>query len=180
MRYTIITPTIQRRSLIDTCASVNTQSCGDWEHIVMIDCVNLDNELVNSIQHPQRQIRQCDIEHKNGGNTCRYNAWELAKGEYIYYLDDDNFLADDGVLEDMKIVTDNWALFPIWRLRQKFFHDPPIMCSVDTANLLVKRDIGRWLNVPNYESDGMLVEELKKHTYQSFRDFRPITVIKTR
>src|ERR1700677_1888333 len=107
-RYTIIAPTILRRSWIRTCESVNKQTCTDWEHIVMVDC---EGDIPAEIVHPQRKILYCKTNHNNYGNTCRWNACEHATGDYLYYLDDDNYFMDDNVLETLKIVTGDWAIF---------------------------------------------------------------------
>lgn len=177
MRYTIITPTIQRESLIRTCESVNSQTCTDWEHIVVIDCKEASKEIVDKISRFGRTVLKCNTPHANGGNTCRHNAWEYAHGDYVYYLDDDNYLSDDRVLEDMRVVTGKWALFPILRFGRKFYYDPPQMCLVDTGNVLVQRDIARWPDIPTYESDGVFIESLKRYEYDRFPSFRPIMIM---
>lgn len=178
MRYTIITPTVQRESLLKTCESVTNQTCTEWQHIVMVDC-EVGLPILSAITHPQRLIVKCPKAHHNGGNTCRHTAWELAQGEYVYYLDDDNFLADERVLEDLKIVTTPWSLFPILRHGFRFFYDPPQPCYVDTGNVIARRDIGRWPDIEAYCSDGVWVEGLKQYPYQAFPDFRPIMVMPT-
>lgn len=178
MRYTIITPTVLRDSLLKTCESVNVQTCADWQHIVMVDCAPKP-EMLERIEHPQRIIAFCDKPHHNGGNTCRHNAWELATGDMVFYLDDDNYLADERVLEDLKVVTTPWALFPILRHGKRFMFDPPKPCYVDTGNVIARRDIARWPDIEAYCSDGVWVEGLKQYPYQAFPDFRPIMVMPT-
>ena len=37
MRYTIITPSLARPSLVKLCVSINNQTNKDWEHIVALD-----------------------------------------------------------------------------------------------------------------------------------------------
>lgn len=177
-RYTIITPTVLRTTLVKTCESVESQTFTDWQHIVMVDR-EPTYELIWLTAHPQRIVIACDKPHHNGGNTCRHNAWELATGDYVYYLDDDNYLADERVLEDLQIVTMPWALFPILRGGNHFFHDPPRPCFVDTGNVIARRDIARWPDIEAYCSDGVWVEGLKQYPYQAFPNFRPIMVMPT-
>jgi len=175
MKFTIITPTLQRESLIRTCQSVDAQTFQDWEHIIMVDCPTMNDELLNPLIHLNRTFIHCKEPHKNFGNTCRYNAWDYANGEYILYLDDDNFLMDDKILEDIApLLKGSWTLFPILRYGAHFYNDPPRLCQTDSANFIVKKEFGRWMNIPDYEADGLLVEALKQYPYQAFPNFRPI------
>ncbi len=177
MRYSIITPTLQRESLIKTCESVNGQTYKDWEHIVMVDCEEMKQSVLDRIEHENRLVVKCPKAHKNYGNTCRHNAWNYATGEYLIYTDDDNWLADERVLEDLSQVTADWALFPILRHGQWFYNNPPKACYVDTANVIVKREIGRWPDIPNYEADGHLIESLMKYPYLAMPQLRPMVVM---
>lgn len=182
MRFSIISPTLQRQSLIDTCRSVDSQTFKDWQHIVMVDCEHLREDLLEKIAHPQRLIVKCPVPHRDGGNTCRHNAWELAIGEWCYYLDDDNRLADDNVLVDIDsalMPNPAWAVFPITRLGGRFFSDPPRSCHTDTLNLVFRRDIAQWPKTDAYGSDGVMVEGLigRGIPYTAYPDFRPIAVL---
>jgi len=44
--FSIITPTIQRESLKECCASVDIQTYPDWEHIVMIDAAKVNESMI--------------------------------------------------------------------------------------------------------------------------------------
>jgi glycosyltransferase involved in cell wall biosynthesis len=177
MRFTIITPTLQRSSLVRTCNSVDSQSYSDWQHIVMVDRAKLDRALLAGIHHPQRSVIKCPVPHHNYGNTCRHNAWELATGDYCLMLDDDNYLTDDKILEDIAASLEDrphWALFPILRRGKLFFHDPPGLKVTDTANVVVRREIARWPDILEYAADARWVEGLKAYPHKSLPDFRPI------
>jgi len=179
--FTIITPTLQRASLVNTCASVNAQTFASWKHIVIVDQDTLNLSLLHTIRHPQRLILLCDRPHKDGGNTCRHNAWETASGEWVIYLDDDNYLADERILEDIYATIKDvpyWALFPILRLGQRFYTNPPQSCHVDTLNVVVRREIAQWPQTDAYGSDGIFIEDLaKKYPYAAFPEFRPIAIL---
>jgi glycosyltransferase involved in cell wall biosynthesis len=180
MRFTIITPTLQRNSLVRTCSSVESQSFIDWQHIVMVDRAKLNHTLLSLIDHPRRSIIKCPIAHHNYGNTCRHNAWELATGDYCLMLDDDNYLADHRILEDIAANLDDrphWALFPILRRGKLFFHDPPGLKLTDTSNVVVRRDIARWPDISDYTADSRWVEGLKAYPHKSLPAFRPIVVM---
>jgi O-antigen biosynthesis protein len=177
MRYTIITPTILRSSLLIACESVNNQTCKDWEHIVIVDC-DMSSDIIEKIAHPQRRLLRCNEAHRDWGHTCVHNVWIEAKGDYVYRLDDDNYLADKNVLEDLKIVTLPWAIFPILRLGKRFFYDPPGIKKTDSGSFLVRRDVARFPGLSRYDADGVFVEELeKKYPYQSLGDMRPLMVM---
>jgi hypothetical protein len=155
---------------------VNEQSCTDWEHLVIIDGLP-DCQPPQELLHPQRQFLHCETPHKNWGNTCRHNAWLQARGDYVYYLDDDSYLADPDVLETLKQVTKPWAIFPIAKLwfGGLYFHCPPQCGFTDAGNMLIKRGIGQYLDVPNYEADGMLAEQLRKYPMEALL-VRPLLI----
>lgn len=182
--FTIITPTLQRTSLVAACGSVDLQTFTDWEHIVQIDCEHQNDQLLEAVYCERRIITQCEAPHRNGGNSCRRLALEKATGEYIYFLDDDNFLADPAVLADMAEALKGaglppWGLFPIWRLGGRFYADPPRSCHVDTMNVVLRRDIAYWPETDAYGTDGILVDDLMARgvPYAAFPDFRPIGII---
>ncbi len=165
--FTIITPTIQRQSLIKCCRSVEAQTLkNQWQHVIAVDSDKYDDELMEQLQHPQREIFLCGQRFGHYGNHPRWMAWEKATGDYLIYLDCDNYLAHDKALEDIANSLESanypqWAIFPIWRHSGLFFCDPPGLCMTDTLNLVVKREIGRWLDIEAREADGHLVEALK-------------------
>jgi glycosyltransferase involved in cell wall biosynthesis len=182
MKFSIITPTLNRESLARCCKSVDNQTLTDqWEHIIQVDSTDLDTDLMKRIEHPQRHIYCCGVHHNDYGNTCRRLAWEQAAGEWLLMLDDDNFLFSNRVLQQLEkalLNVEYWAIFPIWRLGSVFFNDPPGLCQTDTANILVRREIGRWPDIPDYTADGHWVEALKaKYPYSVFPDFRPIVMM---
>lgn len=177
MRYSILTPTILRESLLKACESVNMQTSKDWEHLVMVDS-ELSTDLLVKIQHPHRKIIRCPHPHRDYGHGCTHFAWTLARGEYCYRLDDDNELADENVLKDLEQVTEDWAIFPILRYGQRFFHDPPGNMKTDSGSFMVKRGSARWPNNSAYNADGLFVEELvKKFKYRALGDMRPLMVM---
>lgn len=186
-RFLIITPTIQRYSLLETCESINRQTYTNWIHHVAFDCTmeNFDRELANKIKHSHRCISICEVNHRNGGNTCRHNVCNYYAADWVIYCDDDNFLSDENILQDIASVleplpsTTKWAIFPITRLGGKFYTDPPRSCHIDTLNLVLRREVAQWPDTDAYGSDGILVDALMEREipYAAFPDFRPIGVI---
>src|SRR5215469_11373507 len=173
MKFNIITPTVQRDSLIKCCESIDEQTFSDWRHIVMIDHNFRDNEMLREILHPRRYVYQCARPHNNGGNTCRHDAWAFASGEWVYYLDDDNYLASPFALGEIahyvEGIEEKWALFPIHRHGSRFYFDPPQPCYFDTGNAVVRREIARIAVDIRPARDAVWLEEtLKKHPYRAF------------
>ncbi|HWY53244.1 MAG TPA: glycosyltransferase family 2 protein [Terriglobales bacterium] len=180
MRYSLITPTLLRPSLERLCASIDAQSCRDWEHLIAVDTVinSAAERMLARIQHAQRVIWQCPRPHRNFGNTCRHAASLRAQGDYIFYLDDDIYLADENVLHVLECVTAAWAIFPMLLEGNRFFNDPPGYERTDTANFIVQRSLGTWPDIADYAADGNLVERLRReHSYQSLPDCRPLVVM---
>ncbi len=183
-KFSIITPSLQRQSLVQCCDSVNSQILTDgWEHIVMVDCEEANYNLWDKIEHFERKILWCVEPHKNFGNTCRHNAWEFAMGTYVIYLDDDNHLAHPRALESIASALESAgspsvAIFPILRHGRRFFNDPPGLCQTDTANFVLRREIAQWPDGPEYTMDGIFIERLRdQYGYVSFPDVDPIVVV---
>ena len=184
MKFSIITPTVERESLIACCESVLSQSFTDWEMLVQVDRDRPGN-IWDRIS-PTRKIwvQDCGISHRNGGNSCRHLAWERATGDWLVHLDDDNTLSDRYILADLATalegVQEQWCLFPILRHGLPFYFDPPVPNYFDTANAVVRREIGRWPDIDDYASDGVWVNALReKYPYRAFPTFRPIVVMPT-
>ena len=179
--FTVITPTLERPSLIVMCKSLEAQTFDSWEHLVANDVVPPNVQWYNRLAHPQRRLLCCAEHHGNYGNTCRHNAWELATGEWILYVDDDNFFHRDDALSDLATALEaagrpDWAVIPMMRHGHVFFHTPPGLCMSDTANIVVKREIGRWPAGSEYTMDGLFIEQLKiSHpNYAVLGDLKPI------
>ena len=173
MRYTIITPTLCRPSLARLCESVDGQTQADWEHLVVVDIPR--DRLTKDHRHvlesvpsnPNRSFFYCDRSHNNFGNTCRRQVWEHAQGDYVLYVDDDDYLADKDALKSLDGVTEPWAIFPALRHGKIFFHVTPGLWKTGTGMFIHKREIGRWPDSTVYDADGAFVEELKRdHKYQ--------------
>lgn len=180
MKFTIITPTLQRESLRKTCASVNEQTFTDWEHLVVVDLPEPNMDMILELAHPKRHFLFCGTRYRDGGNTPRRMAYKHATGDFLYYLDDDNQLCSLDALERVAArLKGPVDFFPILRLGHRFFPpDPPRSCHVDTANLVVERSIGEWPDTNAYGSDGILVESLvSKYPYHLHPDMEPIAVL---
>lgn len=181
MRYTIITPTILRPTLKRTCESIDKQSNGDWQHIVIVDLPPEDYiqklNMLEALDSERRQFIFCDRRHNDFGHTCRRNAFTMADGDYLLYLDDDDYLADDNVLEELEDVDAPWAVFAVLRHGENWFHLPPRTNHTGTGMFIVRRNIGLWPNKRDYAADGLFVDSLRMLWPYQVIDSRPLTVI---
>jgi glycosyltransferase involved in cell wall biosynthesis len=202
MRYSIITPTLLRPTLNRLIETIDSQTNTDWEHIIMVDRpLVFDKEaqrIVESLSgHEQRHFVRCGKAHKDFGNSCRWNAWDRATGDYILYIDDDDYYADERVLETLTEVYEPWAIFPCVRYGSYYLAEPPGLNRTGSNMFMHKREIGRYpcaahcaehteiidrlkKEHPNsynmYAADGMLVEYLKaRYPYQVVQG-RPLTI----
>lgn len=177
-----MTPTICRQSLLRLCGSIDSQTQSDWEHLIVIDVpreqmTQNQRETMAAISpRPNRSYFYCDRKHNNYGHTCRHLAWERAKGDYVLYVDDDDYLADKDVLCALDSVTEPWAVFPILRHGQVFLHVPPGLYKTGTGMFIHKKEIGRWPDSDSYEADGLFVEELKRKYAFQVVESRPMVV----
>jgi hypothetical protein len=161
---------------------MDSQTQSDWEHLIVVDMpsdsLTKDHRKVLA-SIPSKQNRShfyCDKKHSNYGHTCRHQIWGHAKGDYILYIDDDDYFADRGSLGVLDSVTEPWAVFPILRHGRVFFNLPPGLEKTGTGMFMHRKEIGRWPDSDLYEADGLFVEELKqRHKYQVV-DSMPVVV----
>jgi glycosyltransferase involved in cell wall biosynthesis len=166
--FSIITPTLQRDSLLLTVESLDKQTMISWEHIIQVDSTTFERPLIDNIAHGERLISLCREWHSDGGNTCRRLAWKEARGLWTLYLDDDNYLPNPDVLSRIHATICDSPIpvhfFPILRFGNNFFPpDPPRSCHVDTANAIVRTEIAEWPDTDAYGSDGIWIENLISH-----------------
>ena len=204
MRYSIITPTLARDSLLKTCESIDNQTNPDWQHVIMCDVALIINpdarKVIESVKKdPRRRIVRCGKQHKDFGNTCRNNAYQYCSGEYILLLDDDNYYADNQVLETLNQVMKPWATFPMVRMGSHYSAEPGLN-RTDSAMIIHKNGIAKYPCLSNcseyaeiiarlkpqypnmtmerflYSADGLLAEYLKeRYPYQAL-DCRGLVV----
>jgi O-antigen biosynthesis protein len=93
-------------------------------------------------------------------------------------LDDDNYLVDNEVLEDLRDVDSQWVIFPILRYGERFFNDPPGIGKTDTGSFIIKREIGQWPALTSYDADSKFAAALaEKYPYKALPEMRPLIVM---
>lgn len=183
MKFTIITPSLNRESLKRCCESIDIQSHTCWEHLVSYDGAPKPPFAIDPNGSDDRRKHLILAETHKWGNQQRRQAWYLATGNVVIFLDDDNTLAHPDALKDIADRLESagnpaWAICPIIRHGRWFFNDPPGMCMTDTANLVIRREFGQWPDTEAREADGLLCEQLKtEHPYAAFPDCPPIIIM---
>ena len=141
---TIITATTGTEYLEDNIRSVLNQTYDNIQHLVVIDgkhahandiLSNYDNKKIDVIELPYATgIEQYNGHRIYGG--CTY----FAKGDYIMFLDEDNWLEPNHVESLVNVVKDNtWA----FSLRKITDMDGNYICNDDCESL------GKWQSVIN-------------------------------
>jgi glycosyltransferase involved in cell wall biosynthesis len=173
--FSVITASILRRTLVDTCKSVENQAYRNWEHIVIVDIPSHEvtpeqHKLLDSLQHSQRTILYCKRRHKNYGNTCRNEAFDLVTGDYLLYLDDDDvYIGEVFKTLNEQIRDEVWGVFPIERLGELLLLIPPGLCRT-CSNQFYYKPLYPYPATDDYEADGQLVDQLRaNHPYRIIR-----------
>lgn len=95
----IIIPTFNRAHLIaETLDSILAQTYANWECIIVDDGSNDDTDEVidKYLKEDSRfQYHHRPDTHKSGGNGARNYGFELSKGEYINWFDDDDVMLEN-------------------------------------------------------------------------------------
>lgn len=164
VKFSVITPWLPPRITIhNTISHIDKQTYQNWEHLIAID--RKEHEPLES-SDPRRRIFECNPEHRNWGNRCRYEMWEKATGDWIIYLDDDDILYENCLDRVARWVNDNtthdWGYFAIKLGAGKFFHYPP-QGGLITGGQVFHRKVGldgapiRWFDTQNMAADWDLV-----------------------
>lgn len=89
----IIMPTFNCGDFIsETIKTVMTQTYVEWELIIVDDCSTDDTvKKIEEMYGSNSQIRVTQLEKNSGTAVARNKGLDLAKGEYIAFLDSDDF-----------------------------------------------------------------------------------------
>lgn len=88
----VITPTYNSsKFILETLASIERQSYGDWEAIIVDDNSSDDTvELVKSYIFNKERFRLIQLPNNCGAASARNRAIQAAKGRYLAFLDSDD------------------------------------------------------------------------------------------
>lgn len=107
MKVSIIVPVYNVAKYIERCLlSVLNQTWQDLEVILVNDCTP-DNsmEIVRRVvaSHPRGTVVRClEHEENKGQSVARNTGIRIATGDYLYFLDSDDYLPLDGIATLLK------------------------------------------------------------------------------
>jgi glycosyltransferase involved in cell wall biosynthesis len=170
MKISVITPTIFRSSLKYCVEEVDKLLREGDEHIVVFDTNRepQDKELYKSAPFGTASFYETGLPNHNFGNLQRDAGIEVATGEALVFLDDDDipFKAAYDVLHNLEYDRDTVHMF-------KMYHTP--MGKMLTPNkqqygcigtpmwVVPKRDdLPKWADNNGYDSDFLFFTNLKK------------------
>ena len=170
MKFSIIIPVYNVIKYLDECVeSVLRQTCQDYEIILIDDGSSDGSEKKCDIYTTYKNVR-C-IHQKNGGlSAARNTGITVAKGEYLLFLDADDFLLDCNVLDELAKLADGcdvvafpWAEIPDGSDRSE-------AAKGETCSIKLKE---------YYESGSLYMHDLlkkipKAHWYSWMRIYRRI------
>ncbi|MFJ8072811.1 glycosyltransferase [Streptomyces sp. NPDC096176] len=87
-KFSVFTPSHRPRFLDECLASLQAQSCADWEWVVL-----LNNGARWRPEHPDERVRVKIADDIHGVGAAKRRACELARGEFLVELDHDDLLA---------------------------------------------------------------------------------------
>lgn len=119
MRLTVITPTIGRRSLLDTLLSIYKQLASGDEHLVVGD--GKQPEAAAMCASFGATYHDGPVSH-DYGNSQRDYAATLATGDYLLYCDDDDTLTPDALALVREAVQAEPGIPHVFRMRHPTFN----------------------------------------------------------
>ena len=168
VKYSFITPTYKRYKTLKRCIdSVLSQIYDNWEMLICSD--GFDNKVKNIIElYNDNRITYSFTEPTNFfGSHQRNSLLNKTTGDYVIFLDDDNYIYDN----HLKIINENidnsdiliyhinfenyeYSVIP---LENKIEHR-----KIDTLNFVVKRELTtryKWKKI--YESDYLYFKSIE-------------------
>ena len=147
--------------------SLNNQTFKDYELIIVSDGCNLTNTLCKPLTYPSVRVISIAKQPTFSG-VPRNQGIEAALGEFILYLDTDDYL-DNTHLESISSALGNydWVYFDDYILLNKKWVrrkcDVNIRFRHGTSNICHKRSMrARWGG--GYEHDFVFIQSLKKES----------------
>lgn len=105
----IITPLYNSEKYIsETIESVLKQSYENWEMLIVDDCsIDLGPKIVQEYSLKDNRIKYIKMNKNSGAAVCRNKAIELAKGEFIAFLDSDDLWLEKKLENQIKFMNSN-------------------------------------------------------------------------
>lgn len=183
----IITPTYNCGKFIEeTIESVLNQTYKNWEMIIVDDCSKDDTkEVVEKYTSKDDRIKYYLLEENSGAAVTRTKAMELAKGNYIAFLDSDDLWMEDKLERQLEFMKNNNYAFTctayeqideVGNLLNKIiktkvktdYNGILLSCPVGNSTVMYDVDkLGKFVvpNIRKRNDDALWLQILKKEKY---------------
>lgn len=114
----IITPFYKAEQVIrKTIASVQAQTYPNWELLLIDDCSPDDSaNIVRQLQTEDPRIRYHRLKENSGAAVARNMALEMARGEYLAFLDSDDLWHPNKLSLQLQFMGENKCAFCFTRI----------------------------------------------------------------
>lgn len=105
--FSIIIPVFNASLYLEfAIESVIKQKVKDWE-LILINDNSIDNslELIQGFKKKNKRIRVIDLKYNKGSGYCRNIAIQQARGDFIVFLDADDFLISNALERAQRAIT---------------------------------------------------------------------------
>lgn len=104
--------------ILETLNSVLKQSSKDWECIIIDDASNDKSiELINKFIYNEDKFILISNSYSKGASACRNQGAQLAKGEYLIFLDSDDLISQKCVENRLCLMRSNRELaFSVFKM----------------------------------------------------------------
>lgn len=185
-KFSIITATIVRPTLIQTCESIDSQHFTGVQHIVMVDrhpdlLTEEQKNILDFISNDHREIHYTN--KKDGlndyGNMAKTLGFDYVTGDYMMYMDDDDQYINNPFFKlkvyIMKNGYPNIVVFPCMRYGERFFNIPAGYCRTTVHQYCFKPRFNdkewRYGVSMTYEQDGLMLNEMLKSAGDNVKYF---------
>lgn len=112
-KVSIITPVYNAsRFLMETADCVIAQTLPDWEWILVDDCSSdSSQEIMRALAQKDARIKVFFLDTNQGSGPARNKAINEAQGDYIAFLDSDDFWSHDKLKKHVNFMEENNAVF---------------------------------------------------------------------
>lgn len=166
MKLSIIIPTVDRMSLRNTLMSIRNQTLETGDEILVIsDGPSIFARDIWKLVGLPGKFEELPWQTGDWGASPRHRGMELAEGDYLMFIDDDDTYLD-GAIATVRGVINNAQKVPhLFRMYHEhglvLWADPEIrLANVSTQMFVVPNDkdkLGKWTE--EYEGDFYFIED---------------------
>ena len=134
MKYSFVIPIYNSAKYLDQCVdSILAQTCKDFE-IILVDDGSTDNSAAICDRYAEDNKNIKAIHKQNGGQSSARNLGvDSAEGEYVLFLDSDDFISDRTFLKELDRIGDKDVI--IYKYSKYYSDDKIVPMQVDYSDL---------------------------------------------